>query len=67
MVFVVCGAGAGGELSAGLVRRVRSATEIRTRTTLTPTMIQPMRWTPLSVTLAWKTTPVIADEAMEPT
>ena len=50
-----------------LVRRVRSATEIRTRATLTPTMIQAMRWTPWSVTLVWKTTPVMADEAMEPT
>jgi hypothetical protein len=30
-------------------------------------MIQAMRWTPLSVTLAWKTMPVMADEAIEPT
>jgi|GEM_PF-4807458 hypothetical protein len=65
--LIGCGAGSGGQLSAGSVRRVRSATENRTKTTLTPTMIQAMRWTPLSVTLVWKTTPVMADEAMEPT
>jgi hypothetical protein len=64
---VGCGAGSGSQSSAGLARRVRSATEIRTRTALTPIMIQAMRWTPLSVTLVWKTTPVMAEEAMEPT
>jgi hypothetical protein len=29
-------------------------------------MIQAMRWTPLSVTLVWKTMPVIAEAAMDP-
>jgi hypothetical protein len=46
---------------------VRSATESATSTTLTPIMIQAMRWTPSSVTLVWKTTPVMAEAAMEPT
>ena len=50
----------------GRVRRVRSVTVIRTRTTLTPTMIQPMRCTPWSETLVWKTMPVMADAAIEP-
>jgi len=30
-------------------------------------MIQAMRWTPLSLTLAWKTIPVMTDDAIEPT
>ena len=30
-------------------------------------MIQAMRWTPLSLTLVWKTIPVMADAAIEPT
>ena len=34
---------------------------------LTPIMIRPMRWTPLSLTLLWKTMPVMAEEAIEPT
>jgi hypothetical protein len=29
-------------------------------------MIQAMRWTPLSLTLARKTMPVMADDAIEP-
>lgn len=53
---------------AGAVRlgRVRSRTEISSRTMLMPIMIQAMRWTPLSVTLARKTMPVMAEEAIEP-
>ena len=31
---------------------------------LTPIMIRPMRWTPLSLTLLWKTMPVMAEEAI---
>jgi hypothetical protein len=30
-------------------------------------MIQAMRWTPVSLTLAWNTIPVMADDATEPT
>jgi hypothetical protein len=47
--------------------RVRSLRVIATRTTLTPIMIQAMRWTPWSVTRVWKTMPVMAEAAMEPT
>ena len=44
------GAGSEGQVAGVLARRVRSATESATSTTLTPIMIQAMRWTPLSVT-----------------
>jgi len=30
-------------------------------------MIQPIKWTPPSLTVAWKTIPVMADDAIEPT
>jgi hypothetical protein len=45
---------------------VRSATVISTTTTLTPTMIQAMWCRPSSVTLVWKTMPVMAEAAIEP-
>ena len=66
-VYLMDGAGSEGQLVGVLARRVRSATESATSTTLTPIMIQAMRWTPLLVTLVWKTTPVMAEDASEPT
>jgi hypothetical protein len=51
----------------GRVRSVRSVTVITTRTTLKSTMIQAMRCTPWSETRVWKTMPVIAEAAIEPT
>ena len=56
-----------GSQEPALPGRARSATEIRRRARLTPIMIQAMTWTPLSLTRVWKTIPVMADEAMEPT
>jgi hypothetical protein len=47
--------------------RVRSRAEIRTRARLTPVVIRAMRRAPLSLSLAWKTIPVMGDAAIEPT
>jgi MarR family len=61
------GSGRGGARARGScpARVLRGAASTRAR--LTPIMIQAMRWTPLSLTLAWKTIPVMADDAIEPT
>jgi hypothetical protein len=39
----------GTRLAAGIAEQVRSRREMRTRTRLTPIMIQAMRWIPLTL------------------